>query len=132
MRRTYSAPTPFGPYILCADSDARSTLAFVDVERHLADALHRVDVEQRRPSPCTTLPISSIGLTVPISLLASMIDTRIVLSVMAAAHRLGADPAVLVDGQVGDLEALLLEALAGVEHRLVLGLRGDDVVALSL
>jgi hypothetical protein len=42
------------------------------------------------------------------------------------------DHAVRVDRQVGDLVALLLEALAGVEHGLVLDLRRDDVVALVL
>ena len=36
------------------------------------------------PFSLTMAPISSIGLTVPISLLASMIDTTIVLSVIAA------------------------------------------------
>ena len=118
---------------MCAESDARSTFICVDVERDLADALHGVGVEEHALLACTTAPISSIGLTVPISLLASMIDTtRIVLSVIAARTVLGLDAAVLVDRQVGDLEALLLEALAGVEHRLVLGLRGDDVVALVL
>ena len=48
-RRTYSAPTPFGPYSLCAVSDARSTPTR-HVERHLADRLHRVACEAARPS----------------------------------------------------------------------------------
>ena len=61
-----------------------------------------------------------------------MIDTRIVLSVIAARTASGSTRPSLSDRQVGDLEALALEALAGVEHRLVLGLRGDDVVALLL
>ena len=45
-RRTYSAPTPFGPYILCALIDTRSTFSSLHVERNLADRLHRVGVEQ--------------------------------------------------------------------------------------
>ena len=36
----------------------------------------------------------------------------------------------LVHRQVGDLEALLFQLLAGVQHGVVLDLRGDDVVAL--
>ena len=40
------------------------------------------------------------------------------------------DAAVLIDVEVRDAEALSLQPLAGVEHRLVLGARGDDVVAL--
>jgi hypothetical protein len=47
-----------------------------------------------------------------------------------APHGIGIDDPRLVDAEVGDLEAFLLEALAGVEHRLVLDDRGDDVVAL--
>ena len=40
------------------------------------------------------------------------------------------DQAVLLHRHVGDAVAVLLQALAGVEHGLVLGDRGDDVVAL--
>ena len=40
------------------------------------------------------------------------------------------DQAVFLHRQIGDAVAVLLQALAGVEHRLVLGDRGDDVVAL--
>ncbi len=39
------------------------------------------------------------------------------------------DQAVGLHGQVGDAVAILLELLAGVEHGLVLGDLGDDVVA---
>ena len=40
-------------------------------------------VWKRRPSPCAIAPISAIGWMTPISLLAAMIVTRIVLSVIA-------------------------------------------------
>ena len=133
LRRTHSAPTPFGPYILCAVTDARSTFAVSTSNGIL-------------PTPCTAsvwnsvfgflaliaAPIASIGWTTPISLFASMIadDDRLV------GHRggdlLGRDEAVLRRREVRDLEALALQALAGVEHALVLGLDGDDVVALLL
>ena len=38
------------------------------------------------------------------------------------------EQAVLSDRQIRDLEALLLEMAAGIEHALVLGHRGDDVI----
>jgi hypothetical protein len=66
----------------------------------------------------------------PISLLAAMIVMRIVLSVIAGLQLVEADAAVLLHRQVGDAVAVLLEPLAGVDDRLVLGDRGDDVVAL--
>ena len=40
------------------------------------------------------------------------------------------DQAVLLDGHIGDAVPILFEALAGVEHGLVLGNRGDNVVTL--
>ena len=42
------------------------------------------------------------------------------------------DAAVLLHRQVGDAESVLLQALAGVEHRFVLDGLGDDVIALFL
>ena len=42
------------------------------------------------------------------------------------------DQAVGLDGEVSDLEAFLLEATARVEHTLVLGLGGDNVVLFGL
>ena len=39
--------------------------------------------------------------------------------------------AVVLRGQVGDLEALALQLATGVQHGLVLGLDGDQVLALG-
>jgi len=61
-----------------------------------------------------------------------MIDTTTVLSVTAATQRVEIDQAVLLHRQVRHVEALLLEMAAGVEHALVLGHGGDDVVPASL
>ena len=41
------------------------------------------------------------------------------------------DQAVLLDGEVGDVEAFVLEMAAAVEYAFVLGLDGDDVFLLS-
>jgi len=77
-----------------------------------------------------SLPISAIGCSTPISLLAAMIVTRIVLSPMAALQVVEINQPILLHGQIGHAKAELLQMLAGVEHRLVFGGRGDDVVAL--
>ena len=45
-------------------------------------------------------------------------------------HVIGVDAAVGAHAEVGDVEALLFEALASVEHGLVLGHGRDDVIAL--
>ena len=49
-----------------------------------------------------------------------------------SAHVIGINQAVLINWQVGDLEAeVLLQLLAGVAHGVVLNGRSDDVVAFS-
>ena len=78
------------------------------------------------------LPISASGWMTPISLFTAMIETTTVLSVIGRAQRVEIDQAVLLHRQVRDLEALLLEMAAGVEHALVLGHGGDDVVLAVL
>ncbi len=54
------------------------------IERNLACRLRRVGVEQHA-ALLQTPPMAAIGCSVPISLLAAMMETRIVLSVIASA-----------------------------------------------
>ena len=61
-------------------------------------------------------PISAIRWIVPISLLASMRDTRTVSSVSASRTRSAENLARLLGRQVRHAEALALELPAGVEH----------------
>ena len=75
-------------------------------------------------------PISAIGWTTPISLLAVMMLMRIVLSVIACRSSSRLIEPVLLHRQIGDAIAFFFEPLAGVDHRLVLGDAGDDVIAL--
>ena len=82
-RRTYSAPTPLGPYILCAVMLARSTFMASTSKSTLAMPW-TASVWNSTPFSRVILPISASGCTVPTSLLANMTDTRMVLSVMAA------------------------------------------------
>ena len=81
------------------------------------------------PFSWQSAPISLIGWTTPISLLAYMIETRMVWSSMARLQVFDIDQAIGLHGQVGHAEALLFKLLAGVEHGLVLGHLSDDVVA---
>ena len=74
-------------------------------------------------------PSSAIGSMVPISLLAYMMEMRMVLSVIAFSRSAGSTRPVLVDREVRDGESFLFQVLAGMEDRMVLDLRGDDMVA---
>ncbi len=82
-RRTYSAPTPFGPYILCALIEAMSTLSSLTLNGTFPTAC-TASVWNSTPFSFAIAPISAIGWITPISLLAVMIVMRIVLSVIAA------------------------------------------------
>ena len=82
--------------------------------------------------PRTRSAISAIGWIVPTSLLASMIETRIVRSRERRLELVGIDPPVAVDRQLDDLEPELLEVAQRVPDRVVLDRRGDDPVAARL
>ena len=105
----------------------------VDVDRELADALRRRRCGRARPSRVAILPISAIGWIVPISLLAYMIETRIVLSVIALADVVGVDLAELVDRQVRDRRSPSRSSALQVSRMALCSVAcGDDVVALLL
>jgi len=59
-RRTYSAPTPFGPYILCALMDAMSTLRSLTLNGIFPTAC-TASVWNRMPFSFAIAPISAIG-----------------------------------------------------------------------
>ena len=131
--RTYSAPTPFGPSNLWARDRDEVGAERLDVEVDVRRGLDGVDVEQdARAAPGPAPTISAIGWIVPTSLLASMIETRIVLVGERRLELVGIDPAVAVDRQLDDLEAELLEVAQGVTDRVVLDRRGHDPVAARL
>ena len=68
----------------------------------------------------------------PISLLTNITETRIVSGRSAALKRVEVEQAVFLHVEVGHLEALALELAHRVEHRLVLGLHRDEVLAARL
>src|SRR2546429_461576 len=83
---------PFGPYILCADMERRS-MFIASTSTGSLPTPWVASLWKRTPFSRATLPISAMGLMVPISLLANMIETSTVLSVIA---RLLGVPAVAV------------------------------------
>ena len=100
------------------------------------------------PTPCTasewkstprdrqSLPISASGWTVPISLLASITETRMVRSVMRGGELAEVHPAVLLHVEVRHPGAGVDDRGPALEHRvlveLVLGGQGVDVLGLHL
>ncbi len=124
--RTKSAPTPFGPQILCAESDEEIDARRVDVERDLAGRLDGVRVKEDARA-LQTRAISATALSVPISLFAAMTVTRIVSGAIADGDRVRGRAAEPVRSDVRHAEALGLEAAARVEDGAVLD-RGDDDV----
>ena len=130
----YSAPTPLGPSSLWLASASRSTSrASTSIGSQAAPAIASTANRQAfGPFSRTTFAIAAIGWSVPTSLLASWIATRIVRSLSAAATWSGIDPTVAIDRQLDDLEPELLELLQRVEHGVVLDRAGDDSVAAAL
>ena len=81
-RRTYSAPTPFGPWNLWAESDSMSIfMAFTSMGTWPTACT--ASVWKNTPFSLHTLPISAMGIMVPTSLFANITDTSTVLSLMA-------------------------------------------------
>jgi hypothetical protein len=68
----------------------------------------------------------------PISLLTNMTEARIVSGRSAALKASRSTQTVFLHVEVGDLEALALQLAHRVEHGLVLGLHGDQVLAARL
>ena len=73
-----------------------------------------------------------IGWIVPTSLLASMIETRIVRSVERVLELVGIDPPIAIDRQLDDLEAELLEVAERVADGVMLDRRRHDAVPAGL
>ena len=96
------------------------------VDRNVADRLHRVGVEPDAPFAAE---LADLGDRQDGADLVIRVHDRHERRVGADGVRdlLRRDEAPLVHRQVGDLEALLFECRAGVQHRMVLEHRRDDV-----
>ena len=130
-RRSSRAPAPIGPPSLCPVMVSASTPLAREVDRHLADRLHRVGV-QRHPDL-----VRDRGERRDVAHRADLVvgphdagDG----DVAAVAERLGqrgrADPAGRLDRQPGDLGAVVLgQPLDAVEDGVVLGRADHDPAA---
>mgnify|MGYP003693923911 CR=1 FL=1 len=102
----------------------------VEVDRQLAEGLHRVDVERHAVLARDTA--DRLDRLERADLAVGVHDAdRQGVRANRAPHLVGIDHAVLVDADAGQAEALGLERPARAEHRVVLDLRGDEV-ALAL
>ena len=131
--RTYRAPDALGPLELVGPQRHEVGAEHLDVEIDVGRGLHRVDVEQDALSAADHVrdPRRSAG-SVPTSLLASMIETRIVRSVSAPSTSSGIHPPVAIDWQFHDLEPELLEVAQGMAHCMMLDGGSHDPVAVAL
>ena len=82
LRLTYSAPTPLGPYILCAVNAIRWIPKSFGATGILPTTWV-ASLNNKTPFSWQIFPISFIGCTTPVSLLAHIIDTKIVSSLIA-------------------------------------------------
>ncbi len=99
------------------------------IERHLADGLHRVGVEEHAALMAQRANLAD-GLQHANLVVGRHDRHQDGLVVHGALQVVEINAAVLLHRQIGDAESVLLQALATVEHGLVLGRLGDDVVAL--
>ncbi len=117
------------PVHLVAGDRHQVDVLLVHIDRNLADRLRRVGVEDHA-ALATELADLGDGLQHADLVVGGHDRDQDGLVVHGALQVVEIDQAVFLHRQVGDAVAVLLQALAGVEHGLVLGDRGDDVIAL--
>ena len=117
-RRTYNTPMPFGPYILCADNDIRST--FISARSiGILPALCAASTWNNTPAARHTSPIAAMSLITPISLFTCISDTSSVSGAQRGGNLLGLDDAGRARLQVRHFEPFGFQIRAGIEHRFV-------------
>ncbi len=119
--RTASTPIPFGAPSLWPVTLSASTPSWArPTSSQPAD--WTASVWNGTPAARAIAASSAIGWTVPSSLLACAIVTRVVSGRSAAAKRRGVDETVGVHRQLGHLEVVVApQVVRALEHRLVLG-----------
>ena len=118
----------FGAIKLVRRKGSQIEIGAIDVKRHLAQRLHRVRVEEHAAFAAE-----------PPDLFNGLEHTGFIVGRHDADQNrpigecvfelIKIDEAVTADGQVGYPAAAFFQVLAAIEHRLVLGDGGDDVVA---
>ena len=118
-----------GPVHLVAGDGCQVDVLLDHVDRNLTDRLSRVGVEDHA---AFVAELANLNYRLNYANLVVGVHDRHQdgLVVHCALQVIEIDQAVLLDGHIGDAVPILFEALAGVEHGLVLGNRGDNVVTL--
>jgi hypothetical protein len=106
-------------------------LQLLQVDLHLAGAW-AASTWNSTPLERHSSPMAGMSWMTPISLLTNMTETRIGVRTEGGLQFFQVDEAVGLDPKVGDFKAFPFQFPAGVQHRLVLGLDGDEVLALAL
>ncbi len=96
-RLIHTAPAPFGPLNLCAESDSRSTPS-ARTSTGIFPTAWTASVCISAPCSCAIAASSAIGWIVPISLFASITDTRAVSRSITARSRSGSTTPVRSTG----------------------------------
>ena len=129
LRRTYKRAHALRSVNLVRRDRRQIDVVLNHVERNLADRLHRVGVEQHAALMAQRADFAD-RLQHANLVVGGHDRDQDRLVIHGALQVVEIDPAILLHRQIGDAEAVLLQPLAGVEHRLVLGGLGDDVIAL--
>ncbi len=107
-------------------------LGVLQVDVHLAGALRRIHVQQDAAGPGDLANGGNVGDGANLVVHVHQRDQNGVVT-QGRFHRCRMDQAgALLGVEIGHLESFALELAAGVQHRLVLDLRGNDVLALAL
>ena len=131
--RTTSAPAPFGPPSLWAETEIRSaSAASAATSTHAAACTASVCTTACGARARTMRTTSASGWTVPTSLFTSITETTTVRSSISDAERVEIDDPTRRDRCLGDPEPLASEPSRGREHRLVLERRDHDPVAVAV
>ena len=128
LRRTYSAPMPFGAVRLVRRERHQVHLQLLQVDLDLAGGLGRVHVED---DALLAADLAQRGDVLDDADLVVDHHHRHQDGIRAqrSLERIEAEQTIVLDIQVGHFKALAFELPTGIQHRLVFGLDGNDVLA---
>src|SRR5262249_39797158 len=118
-----------GPVNLVRSDRHQVDVVFINVNGDFADGLNTVGVE-KHSALATDLADLAPGLQDADFIIGGHDGDENGLVIDGALQVVEVDESVLLHRQIGHAIAVLLKPLTGIEHCLVLGDRGDDVVAL--
>src|SRR5271170_6491575 len=119
----------FRPVELVPGDGGDVDVHLVHIDRHFADRLHRVGVEDHAAFAADLADFRN-RLQYADFVVGGHDRYQNRLVVDGALQVIEVNQAILLHGEIGNAKAVLLQMLAGIENRFVFGYRGDDVVAL--